>query len=66
MNTANPTESLIMTVNEMSIGGNINENMFEAAVAAMHMHDELYGYPTLVCGKFCYKHWSCFDSRMSN
>ena len=54
MNTINPTESLIMTVNEMSIyfGGHINENMFEAAVAAMRMHGELYGYPTLVCGNF--------------
>ena len=55
--TINPTESLIMTVNEMSasIGGNfcnINENMFKAAVDAMHMHGKSYGYPTLLCGNF--------------
>ena len=66
VNTTNPTESLIMTIIEMSIGGNINENMFEAAVAAMRMDGELYGYPTLVCGNFVTSIGPAFLLRQQN
>lgn len=48
----NPANPLVMSLDEMDVGGNIKEDIFPAAVQAMTVSETTYGYPTLLCGNF--------------